>query len=73
MNAWTLSDAALDALAEVGNIGTGNAMTALSAMTGKRIDTDVPSIRIVPFHDIPPLLGGAETVPTGILLESKGN
>ena len=73
MNAWALGAAALDALAEIGNIGTGNAMTALSAMTGRRIDTDVPSIQILPFHDIPPLLGGAETVQAGILLEIEGD
>lgn len=72
-SSWTLGARARDALAEVGNIGTGNAVTALSSMIGGRIDMDLPTIRILPFGDIPALLGGAETMQVGILLEIEGD
>ncbi|WP_139904149.1 chemotaxis protein CheC [Clostridium thermarum] len=42
----------LDALAEVGNIGAGNAATALSQLINKKVDMTVPSVNIVPFNDI---------------------
>ena len=64
-----LNEMAKDALRELGNIGTGNAATALSAMTNQEIDLEIPVIRIVPYQDAPGLLGGAEIVETGILLE----
>lgn len=72
-SSWTLGAKARDALAEVGNIGTGNAVTALSSMIGGRIDMDLPTIRILPFGEIPTLLGGAETMQVGILLEIEGD
>ena len=37
-----LSDMQIDVLREVGNIGSGNATTALSSMVGKMIDIEVP-------------------------------
>lgn len=42
----------LDALAEVGNIGAGNAATALSQLINKKVDMTVPSVNIVPFNEI---------------------
>ncbi|WP_446897254.1 chemotaxis protein CheC [Clostridium sp. LBM24168] len=42
----------IDALREVGNIGTGNAATALSQLLNKKVDMTVPSINIVPFNNI---------------------
>lgn len=42
----------LDALREVGNIGAGNAATALSQLLNKEINMTVPSVNIVPFDDV---------------------
>ena len=67
-----LDDIALDVLREIGNIGTGHATTALSAMTGKNIDIDIPIIRIISYQDAPGLLGGAEEYKIGILLRVEG-
>lgn len=67
-----LDEIAKDALREIGNIGTGHAMTSLSAMTGQQIDIDIPVIKIVSYKDAPSLLGGPEEIQLGILLEAKG-
>lgn len=67
-----LNENALDALREIGNIGTGHATTALSAMTGKDIEIDIPLIRIISYKDAPSLLGGAEEFKVGILLRVNG-
>lgn len=68
-----LDEYAMDALRELGNIGTGNAMTSLANMTAQKISIEVPAVRIVPYQEAPALLGGVETVQTGILLEVSGD
>lgn len=57
----------LDVLREVGNIGTGNAATALSQLINSKIDMAVPSINIVPFYDIFSRIGGEEVVVSVIV------
>jgi chemotaxis protein CheC len=57
-----LNDIQLDALTEVGNIGAGNAATALSQLINKKIDMTVPSINIVPFNEIFARIGGEQVV-----------
>jgi len=47
-----LSSVQLDVLQEVGNIGAGNAATALSELLNEKIDMTVPAVNIVPFDDI---------------------
>ena len=42
----------IDMLTEIGNIGAGNANTALSQLLNKRIDMDVPMVKITDFDDI---------------------
>lgn len=42
----------LDALLEVGNIGAGNAATALSQLINKKINMTVPAVKIVRFNEI---------------------
>lgn len=46
-----LSENARDVLAEIGNIGTGNAVAALSSMLGAQIDMALPAIRLLPYRD----------------------
>lgn len=41
-----------DVLKEIGNIGAGNAATALSKLINKKIDMTVPSVNVVPFYDV---------------------
>lgn len=68
-----LDELARDALQEIGNIGTGNALMALSSMIHTTIHLQTPSIRIVPYHEAQDLLGGPQTVKVGILIEISGD
>lgn len=63
----------LDVLREVGNIGSGNATTALSSMIGKMVDIEVPSVRILGFQDAIDTAGGAEKIVAGILVRLDGD
>ena len=62
MNYTDLNDIQLDALREVGNIGAGNAATALSQLINGKIDMTVPAINIVPFNEIFDRIGGEKVV-----------
>ncbi|MCR1841716.1 chemotaxis protein CheC [Murimonas intestini] len=72
VNYSELDDTAQDLLREIGNIGTGNAVTALSSMVGHSFNVELPQVRIINYREAPELLGGAETFQTGILLEIGG-
>lgn len=61
----------LDALREVGNIGAGNAATALSQLINKKVDMTVPAINIVPFESIFDRIGGEEEV-VGVVVRVLG-
>lgn len=67
-----LNEMQLDALKEIGNIGAGNAATALSKMVGKRVNMEVPLVRILPLKDIPEWLGGPEKEVLGVYLSVFG-
>lgn len=64
-----LSDIQLDALREMGNIGAGNAATALSQLIGELINITVPSVKVLPLEDVPFTLGGPEKVVYVIYLD----
>jgi chemotaxis protein CheC len=53
-----LTDFQLDALKEIGNVGSGNAATALSQMVGKRVDMSVTKVLVLPTDAIAGFLGG---------------
>jgi len=63
----------LDVLREIGNIGAGNAATALAKLLDKRIEMKVPQVRIMKFSEVSDVLGGAETPVVGILLRIQGD
>jgi chemotaxis protein CheC len=68
-----LNDMQIDVLREVGNIGSGNAATALSSMVGKMIDIEVPKVAILDFNDAINAVGGPEKVIAGILIRINGD
>jgi chemotaxis protein CheC len=72
MSYQDLTPLQLDALREVGNIGTGNAATALSQLINKKVDMTVPAINIVPFDDIFSSIGGDEIV-VGVIVRVLGD
>lgn len=63
----------IDALREIGNIGAGNAATALAQMINTKIDMAVPRVNILPFHEVPEMLGGANSYVAGIYLNVTGS
>lgn len=68
-----LAPIAMDALAEIGNIGAGTAATALAQMTGVRVDMGLPRVSLVPVEDVPDRVGGGDTVVAAILLDVTGD
>ncbi|MFD2704786.1 chemotaxis protein CheC [Salibacterium lacus] len=62
----------LDALQEAGNIGAGNAATALSQLLNKKIDLHVPSVRMVDFQAMQAIAGGEEEVVAAAFLRITG-
>ncbi len=62
----------LDLLRELGNIGAGNATTALSQLINKRIDMGIPVVSVLEFKELAEVLGGAENPIVGILLGVEG-
>jgi chemotaxis protein CheC len=63
----------LDALREVGNIGSGNAAVALSTMVDKKVLLSVPRATLVPLVKVSDLVGGAETPVVGVYLHISGD
>ena len=59
----------LDVLKELGNIGAGNATTAIANMLGMKIDMNVPNIRLIEVSDLGQAIGAEEEVVIGIFLE----
>jgi len=68
-----LSSVHLDILKEIGNIGSGNAATALSQLLNKKIDMKVPQVRIISFDEMMDLLGGSDNVVAGVFLRVEGD
>lgn len=61
-----------DVLKEIGNIGAGNATTALSMLINNKIDMTVPKVELLDFRELPNIIGGAENVVVSILLTLEG-
>ena len=67
-----LSEMQLDALREIGNVGAGNAATALSQIINRKIDMTVPKVAIMPLGDVPEVVGGPEVMVAGVYLRVFG-
>ncbi len=61
-----------DVLKELGNIGAGNATTALSQMINSKIDMKVPKVELLEFKELSDIVGGAEKLVVGILFTLEG-
>ncbi len=68
-----LNELYLDALREVGNIGAGNAMTALATMIDCRVDMSIPSVGIVSLNQFTQMAGGPEAVAVGVYMPVTGD
>ncbi|AKL95456.1 CheY-P phosphatase CheC [Clostridium aceticum] len=73
VNLENLNNLHLDVLREIGNIGAGNAATALANMLDKKIDMEVPNVKLLDFNDVATTLGGEESVVAGIYFNLHGD
>jgi len=63
----------LDVLREIGNIGAGNAATALSRLLDKPVDMAVPQVSLLPFEQIAEIVGGSEQIVIAVFLRVEGD
>ena len=68
-----LEDSQFDVLKEIGNIGAGNATTALATMLNIKVDMSVPTVALLPFDNISSFIGSEEKTVVGLLLEIQGD
>ncbi|WP_017471906.1 chemotaxis protein CheC [Amphibacillus jilinensis] len=68
----SLTDYQLDALKEVGNIGSGNAATSLSMLLNHKVDMKVPAVRIVDYNEMMELVGGPDKLIAAVFLRIEG-
>lgn len=67
-----LNEIQMDVLREIGNIGAGNAATALATILDEKVDISIPKVRITDFDTAVKALGGAETMTVGVLVNFMG-
>lgn len=68
-----LTEMHISVLSEIGNIGSGNATTALSQMIEQPIDMSTPEVGIANYNEAYEKLGGAETIMVGLVLMLSGD
>lgn len=68
-----VSENYMDVLKEIGNIGAGNAMTALAQMMQCKVDMTVPQVKLLEFNEVGTIMGGEEQVMVGIYLAVEGD
>ena len=73
MNIENINDIQLDVLKEIGNIGAGNAATALAELIKRKVDMEVPKVKILRFEEVSEIFGGSEKVVVGILMHIEGD
>lgn len=59
----------LDVLKELGNIGAGNATTAISDMLGLRLNMEVPQVKLLTFQELGSAVSAEDDTIAGIYLE----
>ncbi|MBQ3161379.1 MAG: chemotaxis protein CheC [Oscillospiraceae bacterium] len=72
-NVEQLQDMHLDVLKEIGNIGSGNAASALAELIQCDTDITVPTVRMLDFSEAVNFLGGPENVAIGMLVGIRGD
>ncbi|MCR5356348.1 MAG: chemotaxis protein CheC [Lachnospiraceae bacterium] len=62
-----------DILSEIGNIGAGNATTALAQMLNTKVDMKVPKVELLEFSQVGEAMGGEEQLMAGIYQIVEGD
>jgi chemotaxis protein CheC len=73
LNFDKLNSFQIDVLKEIGNIGAGNAATALAKMLRRKVDMDVPKVKVLKFQEVSEILGRADIPVVGLLLRVTGD
>lgn len=63
----------LDVLKEIGNIGAGNATSAIANMLGMKIDMNVPNVRLMEVSKLGLAVGAEDDTIVGIFLEVEND
>lgn len=69
----SLDNIHFDILKELGNIGSGNAVTALSKMIDGKVDMNIPKVMLLEFKETAEILGDPEDLVFGILVNISGD
>lgn len=64
-----LTSIQVDALKEIGNVGSGNAAVALSQILNHTVKMDVPTVEILGYEETMNMLGGPEEIASAVLVE----
>lgn len=62
-----------DVLREIGNIGAGNATTALAQLLNMKLDMRVPKVELLEFNKLASTICGEEEIVVGIYLFLEGD
>lgn len=62
-----------DVLKEIGNIGAGNATTALAQLLNTKVDMKVPKVELLDFSEVGEAMGGEEQIMAGIYQVVEGD
>ena len=73
MSLDNLSNQYFDVLKELGNIGAGNATTALASLLQAKVDMKVPQVKLLEFKDVGAIVGGEEQEMVGAYLGVEGD
>lgn len=68
VNLDALDSVQYDVLKEIGNIGAGNATTALAKLINTKVDMKVPKVNLVTFQELASYVGSEEEPVVGTLL-----
>lgn len=68
-----LSEQMHNALSEIGNIGAGNATTALSLMLSSKLTMTPPEVSLYDFNQLENIFGGADATIVGVLSNIEGD
>lgn len=68
-----LNDMYVDVLRELGNIGAGNATTAVSQMLNQKVEMNVPEVKLLPVEEIGSSMGDESQIVVGIFLGVEGD
>ncbi|MEC1242363.1 chemotaxis protein CheC, partial [Bacillus paralicheniformis] len=63
----------LDILREVGNIGAGHSASALALLLNRKIEMEVPFVKLMSFDELVNLFGGADLPVASIFLRMEGD